>query len=136
MIVISINAILTQKWTIFNKIDVLCLFNYIILKIVCFEQYIKMVNWNKSQQFGYILFLKLKFSFVHYKICWHLVVKVSVSVSLSICIIIKVSVSVLVSVSKKFKWYTALLVVWGLLDSILRTLRDTHKTNNISFSSE
>ncbi len=34
-------AILTHKWTICNKIDVLCLFNYTILKIVCPELYIK-----------------------------------------------------------------------------------------------
>ncbi len=54
--------------------------------------------------------LKRKFSFVHYKICWHLVVKVLVSASLSISIIIKVLVS------KKSKWYTTLiqmtLVLW------------------------
>ncbi len=42
MILKSINAILTQDWFLKNIIDVLCLFNlYIILKIVCFEQYIK-----------------------------------------------------------------------------------------------
>ncbi len=59
MILISINSILTQKWFFKNKIDVLSLFNYIILKIVCFEQFIKKSNRNKSQQFGCILFLKI-----------------------------------------------------------------------------
>ncbi len=49
----------------------------------------------------------MKVCFVHYKICWHLVVKVLVLVSLSIGIIIKVLL-VLVSVSKKSKRYTAL----------------------------
>ncbi len=59
-------AILTQKWTIFkNKIDVLCLFNYIILKIACPEQNIKRLIGKKSQQFDYVLFLKMTFSFVY-----------------------------------------------------------------------
>ncbi len=87
----------------------MCLFNYIILKIVCPEQYIKRLI-EKSHQYGGILFLRMKFSFVHYKICWHLVVKVLVSVLLSIGIIM---VSVLVSVLKKSKWYTALMGAMG-----------------------
>ncbi len=100
-------------WTLFwpkseqylYKIDVMCLFNYIIFKNVCPEQCIKRLIGTKSQQFGCILFLKLKFSFVHYKICWHLVVIVSVSVSLSIII----KVSALLSVSKNSKQYTPLI---------------------------
>ncbi len=61
-------------------------------------------NRNKSQQFDCILFLKIKFSFVHFIISWHLVVKVSALVWLNIGIIIKVSVS------KKSKQYTALVI--------------------------
>ncbi len=89
----------------FNNIDVLSLLNYIILKIVHPEQYIKRLI-EESQQFGCILFVKMKVSFVHYKLCWHLVVKVWVSVSLSISINIKVSLLALVSI--KFKRYAAL----------------------------
>ncbi len=63
--ILSIKLFWPKSEQVFNKIDVLCLFNYIILKIMCHEQYYQKVNRKKSQQFGCILFLKIKFSFVH-----------------------------------------------------------------------
>ncbi len=45
MILISIKLFWPKSEQMFNKIDVLCLFNYIILKIVHPEQYIKRLIW-------------------------------------------------------------------------------------------
>ncbi len=43
MLLTSIKLFWPKSEQYFNNIDVLCLFNYIILKIVCPELYIKML---------------------------------------------------------------------------------------------
>ncbi len=63
MILISIKLFSPKSDLKKNKIDALCFVNYIILKIVHPEHYIKRLI-EKSQQFGCIYFLKMKFSFV------------------------------------------------------------------------
>ncbi len=57
MLLMSINLFWPKSEQFINKIDVLCLYNYTILKIVCPEQYIKRLIWNKSTVWLHFNFL-------------------------------------------------------------------------------
>ncbi len=61
MILIRIKLFWLKSETFFNKIDVLCFFNHIILKIVHPEQYIKRLIEIKLTVWLHY-FLKIKFS--------------------------------------------------------------------------
>ncbi len=63
MKLISIKLFWPKSEIYFNKIDVLCLFNYIILKIVQPEQYIKRLIGKKSKVWLYVYILKNKIFF-------------------------------------------------------------------------
>ncbi len=59
LILISIELFWPKSELYFNKIHVLCSFNYTILKIMVFTFILKDQK-EKSQQFAFILFLKIK----------------------------------------------------------------------------